>query len=185
MDKILEKIKTKNPKRMIENAVIFVVLLVILIIVINSLYTPEEENTLPTIIATESPKNDTLESKLEKVLSMIDGAGKVNVMISYLSSEEQIPLYDVKENTTVTEEKDKEGGTRKTEQTSTEQSIIFSESSNNKQPFIKQTTTPKVIGVIVVAEGASNMKVKENLINAVEAVLDVPSHRVQVFTKQK
>ena len=106
-------------------------------------------------------------------------------MISYASTITEVPLYDTKENVTVTEEKDKEGGTRKTEQTSKEKSVIFEENNNAKSLAIKEKEMPKIVGVIVVADGAGNIKVKECIINAVSAVVDVPSHRIQVFSKQK
>lgn len=181
-----EKVKSKGSKRVVENAVIFLILLVILIIVINSVYVSNESvEVVPTVVTNENLSTDTLEAKLEKILGMIEGVGKVNVMISYVNSAEKIPLYNASENTTVTEEKDKEGGTRKTETKNMQQDIIYEESGNVKQPFIKQISNPKIIGVIVVAEGANNLKVKENLINAVLATVDVPSHRIQVFNKNK
>lgn len=40
---------------------------------------------------------------------------------------------------------------------------------------------PKIEGVIVTADGASNVNVKTNIIAAVEAVTGVPAHKVQVF----
>lgn len=182
----LEKIKVKGSKRIVENSVIFIILLVILIIVINSIYETEEKvENVPVTIITENDVTDTLEKKLEKILSLIDGAGNVRVMISYLSSEEKVPIYDYSENNTTTEEKDREGGTRKTESKNAEQKIVFEESGNNKQPFVRQVNTPKIIGVIVVADGATSAKVKENIINAVSAVVDVPVHRIQVFVKKK
>ena len=186
MNVIVEKFKNGTSKRFVENSVIFLILLVILIIVINSLYgKSEEEISTPVNTVQEKTKVDELELKLEKILSMIEGAGKVNVMISYLSSIEQIPLYDKSENITITEEMDKEGGTRKTKQSSNEESVVFEEKSSNRVPVIKQTIMPEIIGVIAVSEGASNIKVRENIINAIEATVNVPSHRIQVFSKQK
>ena len=42
---------------------------------------------------------------------------------------------------------------------------------------------PEVVGVIVVAEGAGSQVVKENIKNAVEAVVNISAHRIQVFAK--
>ena len=185
MKELLDKMKQKGSKRIIENAVIFIVLLIIIIIVINSLNIKEDNVVVPTIVTTDTGKTETLEEKLEGILSMIEGAGKVKVLISYLSSEEKVPIYDISENKTITEEKDKEGGTRKTESNNTDKNIIYEEIGNNKQPFIKQVEVPKAIGVIVVADGANNVKVKENIISAVVAAVDVPQHRIQVFSRQR
>ena len=182
MKKLFEILKIKNSKRIIENAVIILILLVIVIILINSFDETEEKNdAIPVAITVEKEKTESLEEKLENILSLIEGAGKVKVMISYQETEEKVPLYDVSENITTTEEKDKEGGTRKTETKNSDQKIVFEENGNNKQIFVKQIIRPKVIGVIVIAEGANNIKVKENLINAVSAIIDVPAHHIQIF----
>lgn len=186
MEKLLTKFKDVNSKKQIENIVIFIVLLVIVIIVINSLFSQEEgvENVENMVsVSTDNILNDDLEKKLKNILSLISDAGSVEVMISYSNTVEQVPMYDTKENTTVVEEVDTNGGTRKTKETLNEQNIIYEEKSNTKIPAIKRTIMPEVVGVIVVAEGASNSVVKENIKNAVEAVVNIPSHRIQIFAK--
>lgn len=188
---LFSKEKMTGNKKIIENLVLFLVLFIIVIVVINSLgkqsnKVVESSNISNQLFETNSnPKEETLEEKMESILSLIDGAGKVNVLITYSNGIEQVPMYDLKQNTTTTEEADNAGGTRKTEEISNEQNVIFNETGNAKTPVIKQTINPKVVGVIVIAEGASNANVKENLIRAVESSLDVASHRVQVFARKK
>ena len=170
---------------------IFLILLIIIFIVINNLTKPVEVATNASyeemshegrpLNGTSNEK--TLEEKLEEILSLIKGAGNVNVMISYVNEVEKIPMTDTKITTTVVSEKDSNGGERKTEETSTEESIIYEENSSTKIPVVKQNILPEVVGVIVVADGAYDTVVKENLIKAVEATVNVPSHRIQVFSK--
>ncbi len=184
MEKLLEKF---NNKKLIENLVIFLVLCIIVMIVINAL-TDEKETVSNNaessmIFETNTVSEKTLEIKLAEILSMINGAGKVDVMISYINEVEKIPMTDTKITTTVVSEKDSNGGERKTEETSTEENIIYEESNNLKSPVVKQSILPEIVGVIVVAEGANNIAVKENLIKAVEATINVPSHRIQVFSR--
>lgn len=104
-------------------------------------------------------------------------------MISYTNSIEKIPIYDTKEITTVTEEKDSNGGERKTKEVSNEYTVIYEEGNNNKTAIIKQNIMPEIIGVIVTAEGAQNNVVKENIINAVASVTNIPNHKIQVFAQ--
>lgn len=130
-----------------------------------------------------SGKEKTLEEKLEVILSQISGAGKVDVMISYMNEIEKVPMTDTKVTKTVVSEKDSDGGERQTEETSTEENIIYEETNNIKTPMIKQSVSPEAIGVIVVAEGAYNETVKANLKKAVEATVIVASERIQVFSK--
>lgn len=189
MEKFLAKFKSENNKKQIENIVIFLVLLIIVIIVINSLFS--EDDTTLNVSSDDSSKAflsdistcDDLEFRLKNILSFISGVGNAEVMISYSNTIEQLPMYDTKENTTIIEEADTNGGTRKTQEVLNEQSIIYEEKNSTKIPAIKQTVMPEVVGVIVVADGANNSVVKENIKNAVEAVLDIPSHRIQVFAK--
>ena len=181
MNKLLEKFNLTS-KKGIENLVIFLVLVIIVMLVINSLFSESKEVIVQTS-NTEivNSKNDTLEEKLENILSSIKGVGKVNVMVSYENTIEKVPIYDTKEITTVTNEKDNNGGERKTEEINREYTVIFEEGNNNKTAMIKQNIMPKIIGVIVTAEGAENNLVKENIINAVVAVTNIPSHKIQVF----
>ncbi len=192
MEKLLEKL---NNKKMIENAVIFLILAIIVMIVINSVFSTEDNqkndvgNSTNELLEQTNSKNlnvekSELSKELEEILSLISGAGKVSVMISYKNDTEKIPMIDTKVTTTIVSEKDSGGGERKTEETNTEESVVFEENGNSKNPVIKHEINPQVVGVVVVAEGASNNVVKENLIKAVEAAIDVPSHRIQVFARK-
>lgn len=183
MEKLFEKF---NSKKMIENLVIFLILAIIVMIMINNIF--DNDSTSKNIVTTNNiidnhNRERTLEERLEEILSEINSAGKVDVMISYTNEIEKIPMTDMKTTTTVTNEKDSNGGERKTEETSVEEIIIYEENSSNKVPVIKQKILPQIVGVIVVAEGAKNIGVKEQLINAVSATVNVPSHRIQVFSK--
>jgi len=191
MLQLFSREKLGENKKIVENLVLFLVLFIIVIIVMNVLSEEEsnkmDENSVINKVnaITKEEKEATLEEKLETILSYIDNAGKVEVLITYQTGTKQIPMYNVKQNTTITQEADKAGGTRKTEETSQEQSIIFEENGNEKNPVIQQMINPEIVGVLVVAEGAGNLQVKENLMKAVEATLNVPSHRIQVFARKK
>lgn len=186
---LFSKEKAQSNKKIIENLVLFLVLFIIVIVVMNNLggkkSTSNESNSTIIQSTTSNQKEKTLEEKLEDILSFIDGAGKVNVLITYSNGIEQVPIYNVKQNTTITQESDKAGGTRKTEENSNEQSVVFNEGEGTKTPVIGQTINPEIIGVLVVADGADNLSVKENLLKAVESTLNVPAHRVQVFARKK
>jgi len=128
---------------------------------------------------------DTFESKLAKILSEIDGAGNVKVMISYQTGVETVPLLDTKDSNTVTEESDVDSA-RRTEQNSIETSIIFNqEKSGNKVPYISKTIMPIVEGVIVTCDGGGDEIVKANIIKAVTVITGVTANKVQVFPKSK
>ena len=73
------------------------------------------------------------------------------------------------------------GGNRKVVETDVKKDIIYQETGGEKTPIIQSVISPKIEGAIITAQGANNMQVKANIIQAVEAVTAVPSHKIQVF----
>lgn len=132
-----------------------------------------------TSAETESQKDD-LESKLTEILSKIDGAGDVDVMITFESSEEIVPAYNSNTTTETTKEQDSSGGERTTT-SSTENKTMITSSSNN--PVVLKTSEAKIKGVIVVASGASDPNIKEVLYSAVQTSLQVSGHQVEIYAK--
>ena len=122
-----------------------------------------------------------LEKRLENILSTVKNVGNVNVLINYSESSSIVPLYN--ESTTVsgTEEGDSSGGTRNVTETETKKDVVFSESSGNKEPYTQKTVMPEIKGAIVTAEGAADITVKTNIINAVSAVTGLGADKIQVF----
>lgn len=125
-------------------------------------------------------KNDAIESKLKNILSKIEGAGEIDVMITFESSEEIQPAFNSNSSTEKTQEVDAQGGER-TITTSNENKTMITSSSNN--PIILKTNEAKIKGVIVVSSGASDPHVKETLYSAVQTALQVSGHQVEVYTK--
>lgn len=184
-----------NNKKKIENLVVFLVILIITIIIINYIWNDKEETTNDNQITNSNKKlaevndinnsdtSDTnnLNSELEGILTNISGVGKVKVMITYASSETTIPVYNEESSEENTEETDSEGGTRKVTQTDVRKEVIYEENDGSKTLITQKTTSPEIEGAIITAEGADNAEVKTNIIQAVEAVTGLPTHRIQVF----
>ena len=128
-----------------------------------------------------SSEQKDLEKKLESILSKINGVGDVNVMITFESSEELQPAFNSNSTTETTEEKDAQGGERKVTTESENKTMI---TSNSNSPVILKTTEAKIKGVLVVASGANDSKVKELLYSAVQTALQVDGHQVQVMSSK-
>ena len=139
---------------------------------VNNKITQEE-------LSNESSKA-TLEEKLKNILSQIEGAGEVDVMITYESSEEIQPAFNTNTTTEETKEVDQQGGER-TVTTSSENKTMITSSSN--EPIVIKTNQPKINGVIVVATGAKDLTVKETLYSAVQTALQVQGHQVEIYAK--
>ena len=122
-----------------------------------------------------------MKDELEEILSNINGVGKVKVMITYASTETTIPVYNEESTEENTEETDSEGGTRTVTQTDVKKEVIYEENDGNKTLITQKTTSPEIEGAIITAEGADSVEIKTNIIQAVEAVTGLPTHRIQVF----
>ena len=55
-------------------------------------------------------------------------------------------------------------------------------SGSSDEPFILQTNKPKVIGVVVVAKGASDSKIKHNIEVAVSNLYSLDANKVNVYS---
>lgn len=123
----------------------------------------------------------SLESRLTTLLSNMDGVGKVNVMITLQSSEELVLEKDmpiVRSNTT---ENDAEGGYRNISQVDSGEETVYSSDGSFKTPFVVKTLTPKIEGVVVMAQGAGTLRITADITEAVEALFGIDAHKVKVI----
>lgn len=194
-----DKSETGNDKKKIENLVFFIVLLIITIVIINIVWNGDkksnkEQNTLDSKKLAESVNeinnnsngtvNDSsneIEAKLENILSKIEGVGDVKVFVNYSESSQIIAMYNEDSKVSNIEENDTSGGTRKTQETDTKKDIVYKEENGEKTPITQKVIQPKIEGAIITAKGASNVNVKTNIIQAVEAVTGLAVHKIQVF----
>ncbi len=77
------------------------------------------------------------------------------------------------------------GGTRKVVETETKKEIVYDEKSGTKTIITQSIVSPKIEGAIITAEGGNNTNTKANIIQAVEAVTGLPTHKIQVFEMEK
>jgi stage III sporulation protein AG len=61
----------------------------------------------------------------------------------------------------------------------------MSTSDGNNEPFILKTYKPKIVGVIVLAEGAENSKIKYELEQAVSKLYNLSLDKVNVYSMKK
>lgn len=182
-----------NNKKNIENLVVFLILLIITVIAINMIWGKEEEQVEEQasykVLASQTENSNIIEeseydlqAELEDILSKMDGIGKVDVLITYSQTSTVVPMYSETESSTITEETDSGGGTRKQESSNLNKEII----TDGENKAITQTVMlPKVEGAIVIAEGGGNATIKSNIIQAVSAVTGLATYKVQVFEMKK
>ena len=80
------------------------------------------------------------------------------------------------------EETDNAGGNRKNTESGEREEVIYKKDADgNETPYVVQRKLPEVTGVVVIAEGAGNTKVKENIIGAVSVLFNLNEHRIKVI----
>lgn len=126
--------------------------------------------------------SNKLEIKLKQILSEMKGVGDVEVMITLVETTESVPAINKTSNKETTKENDSQGGIRDViREESTEQ--IVTNGSGGEMITIKQIK-PEIRGVIVAAEGAEDIKIKENVYNAVKTALDLSGNKVEIYVKK-
>ena len=186
--------KDASQKKKLENLIFLLVLLIIVIIAINLIWqdepVEEEESdnkqlvTAPTNTISQSVSIDnqtTLQNDLKVILSKITGAGSVEVLITYSQTSEIVPIFNENNKQSTIEETDNNGGVRTTEQADTSRELAYIEENGEKLPITQKVIMPQIEGAIILAEGAENAEVKNNIIQAVGAVTGLTTHKIQVF----
>lgn len=188
-----------NDKKKIENLVFFVVVLIITIMIINIIWNGKKttikqendihskqlarENTISnnSNLSGDEVENENFEYKLEQILSKIQGVGDVKVCINYSETSEVVAMYNENSKISNTEENDTSGGTRKIQENDSQKEIIYKEENGEKIPITQKIIKPKMEGAIIIAKGANNANIKTNIVQAVEAITGLATHKIQVF----
>ena len=102
----------------------------------------ESTNKVNQIDISSEESKDSLEEKLKNILSQIEGAGELDVMITYESSEEIQPAFNTNTTTEKTKEVDQQGGERTVTTSSENKTMITSSSSD---PIVIKTNQPKIM----------------------------------------
>ncbi len=121
------------------------------------------------------------EKKLEEILSKIKGAGDVDVMIYYSNLGEKIIASDSR---TRNEKENRGEGVESVAEDKEKNTVLYG-GSGNEMPFITEERLPEASGILVIAEGAHNEKVKYEIREAVRALLGVSPNRIRVAEKNK
>lgn len=184
MQDFMQKIKEKKLKR---SDWLILVLAGILILIIALPTDTKEKKQAEEAKENISKENNTMEAskdeierKLEDILEKIDGAGDVKVMITYQDSGTQVVEKDKDTSENSLEESDSTGGVRSTKEQQLQESTVYEEADAGNTPFVSKELLPKVEGILIVASGGDNQKVKQNISEAVLALFQVEAHRIKI-----
>ncbi|MBE3520067.1 MAG: hypothetical protein IMW97_07165 [Firmicutes bacterium] len=121
-----------------------------------------------------------LAEEVARIVSSIEGVGRVAVSVKLEAGLEKETLWSTQLSRQSTVEKG-QGTERQTSQENVSREMVSARLSGEESPFVPRTRLPKVAGVVVVAEGADDPRVKANIYKAVTTLLEVPAHKVEVL----
>lgn len=125
------------------------------------------------------------ETRIKEILEKMVGVGGVEVLVNIEATEEIVVYRNTRDSQQKTDEKDKNGAARQITEVSRNGEIVLYEVSGNESPIILKTIKPKIRGVVIVANGAENITVKNMILEAVRKGLDVPPHRISIAPRKQ
>lgn len=131
--------------------------------------TDKIEETAPV----ESAEQPDCEARLEEILSQVQGAGKVRVMLTVRSGPETVYQQDTRLDTD-----SQEGSEGIREENAT---VLISRGGGTEEPVVSQVLGPDYCGAIVVCQGADNPQVKLSVVQAVCSVTGLGADQVTVL----
>ena len=154
-------------KRMRSN-ILLALLLGVLLLAAGRAFSAEEKEVLPQPAVKETSDRET-EERMAEILSKVEGAGQVDVMLTFRQTEEKTIARN--------ETREEDGETLRTEETA----VLLEDEDGATAPVILTETGPIVEGVVIAAQGADQPMVAAALSQAAQALLDVPAHKVAIL----
>ncbi|HHW07765.1 MAG TPA: hypothetical protein GXX34_09610 [Clostridia bacterium] len=163
----------------------------LLLFALNYLVQPPKDPQVATPPEVHFPETEIsrtekmLEQRLEHILSQIAGAGAVDVSVFLATGTRYEYAINASVNKRVIDEKDQAGGVRlTTEDNSSDEYVLIRGYQAEEKPVVVQENSPRIQGVLVVADGARDARVKTQLLQAVQVALGLEPHRIQVLARE-
>lgn len=144
-----------------------IIVIVISLIIVFGLITSNKEVDKTNEVAVDEISSyvSNLERRLTNTLKTVDGAGNVSVVITVESGMETVLAMTTTTKQTV-------GGTE-----TVETPLIV----NGKTVIVKEVY-PKIVGVLIVAQGAKNIAVLNKIQQATTSLLNINLNQIEILT---
>ncbi len=147
---------------------------VLLILLIGLLFMTLPNSTVSksdstTVTEPETQTEEMINEKLSSILSKLDGAGKVEVMITVARGEETIFQTDNKFS--VTEQSD----------TTQQDTVTVTDSERSQTGLIRQVNPPVYLGAVILCQGADSASVRLSIVDAVSKATGLGADQISVL----
>lgn len=148
----------------------FVLIVLIVGVILLLLPTGTQKSSTEQVEQQEQVSFDleAFEEKLAAVLSQINGAGDVQVVLTVKGSTRQVFAQDNKQTT------------RENSNETTESTVVISRGSGNQDALLLEEVYPEFQGAVVVCSGADDMTVKLKIVEAVSALTGLGTDKISV-----
>ena len=130
---------------------------------------PEHEEQMVSSVMPEVQQEESLQEKLEELLSGLDGAGKVKVLLSISTGERK--HYHMDEDTSRTADTVDQ---RK-------EAVIITSGDREEHGLLLRTDPPTYSGAVVLCQGADSARVKLAVVEAVSTATGLGSDKISVL----
>ncbi|MDO4539865.1 MAG: hypothetical protein Q4B48_02010, partial [Syntrophomonadaceae bacterium] len=120
-----------------------------------------------------------LAQELEGVLAAVEGAGKVQVSITLASEGERVYARNSQEDVRRTVEYDSNGGERDITEDSRQSEVALASGA----ALLQEHKPPVISGVLVLADGAADVRMQEQLTDLTATLLGISPHCVRVAAR--
>lgn len=185
---ILNNNENKGSHSILRN-IIILGMIGILLLLFTGLFTSDNKTSPPVSHGSRLANNEVKVSyeekmarEIEEIISLVSGVGKVKVKVYTNSALEYQYEYNESRSNKVTDEIDQNGGERKIDEDRFENElVIIRDASGGETPVVKKKQQPAISGILIVAQGAENSKIKMNIITALRSLLNLPVHKISVL----
>lgn len=144
-------------------------------------YSKENFEQIRVTSETSSSNSESAEERLEreltKTLTGITGVGEVRVDINLRVGNRKIWEREAHVSKRVNQNQ----GGENTEETTSDKLVLAKDREGRDLPVLKEELAPVVEGVVVVATGAHDSRIRKLLTDTVTTILGLPGHRVLVI----
>lgn len=145
----------------------YVILVLVLGILLMMLpQSDKEEKKVEEVPIAETEPRETLQEQLEQLLSMVQGAGKVRVLLTEAEGERVVYQTDGEESSQNSKRTD---------------TVILSDSGRAESGLVQQILPPTYLGAVILCQGADSASVRLALIEAVSNATGLSTDRISVL----
>lgn len=124
--------------------------------------------------------SEYLENKLCTILQNMNGAGKVEVFITLQDVGSTVVEKDLSYRRNNDSKDDGKTTTSSAEYEDDQDTVYTVDENGNEVPFVTKQILPSIEGILIVTEGGDNVKVKNQMKEAVLSLFELDEHKIAI-----